>query len=163
MPKKYYGFLWTLNGILIFAAQPLVSLIRRWFAAEAAAQMTASAFFYLSGYAVILALPSYSGMLLAMLLTTLGEMLISPAMPAYISEHADRGAPFYLGLTGGIGSVGRVLGPYFMGSLYDEGGLAKAAWLACGVAALSVGFFLIHAYGSRRAPLAESAGSAKSA
>ncbi|WP_025693264.1 MFS transporter, partial [Paenibacillus zanthoxyli] len=132
LPKKYYGFLWTLNGILIFAAQPLVSLIRRWFAAEAAAQMTASAFFYLSGYAVILTLPSYSGMLLAMLLTTLGEMLISPAMPAFISEHADRGAPFYLGLTGGIGAVGRVLGPFFMGSLYDEGGLAPTAWLACG-------------------------------
>ncbi|BCG61427.1 MFS transporter [Paenibacillus sp. URB8-2] len=164
LPKKYYGFLWTLNGILIFAAQPLVALIKRWFAAGSAAQMTASAVFYLSGYAVILTMPSYAGMLLAMLLTTLGEMLIAPAMPAFITEHASLGAPFYLGLTGGIGAVGRVLGPYFMGGLFDAGGLAPTAWLACGVAVLAVGFFLIHAYGSRRgALLAESAESAKSA
>lgn len=27
--KQLYGFLWTLNGVLIFAAQPLVSLIKR--------------------------------------------------------------------------------------------------------------------------------------
>ncbi|MFD1776779.1 MFS transporter [Paenibacillus rhizophilus] len=164
LPKKYYGFLWTLNGILIFAAQPLVGLIKRWFAAGSAAQMTASAVFYLSGYAVILTMPSYAGMLLAMLLTTLGEMLIAPAMPAFITEHASLGAPFYLGLTGGIGAVGRVLGPYFMGGLFDAGGLAPTAWLACGVAVLAVGFFVIHAYGSRRgAVLAEPAETVKSA
>ncbi|MFP4977673.1 MFS transporter [Paenibacillus sp. CN-4] len=144
-PKKLYGFLWTLNGILIFAAQPLVSLIKRWFAGTSTAQMTASAVFYMSGYVVILLLPTYPGLLLAMLLTTLGEMLISPAMPAFISDHASRHAPFYLGLTGGIGAVGRVLGPYFMGSLYDGGGLLPTAWLAAGMALLSVGFFAVHA------------------
>ncbi|AHV99425.1 MFS transporter [Paenibacillus sabinae] len=163
LPKKYYGFLWTLNGILIFAAQPLVALVKRWFAAGSAAQMTASAVFYLSGYIVILTMPSYAGMLFAMLLTTLGEMLIAPAMPAFISEHAAHGAPFYLGLTGGIGAVGRVLGPFFMGSLFDAGGLAPTAWLACGVAVLAVGFFVIHAYGSRRGALSESAEAVKSA
>lgn len=148
-PKKTYGFLWTLNGILIFVAQPLVSLIKRWFAGTSTAQMTASAVFYLSGYAVILLLPSYPGLLLAMILTTLGEMLISPAMPSFISDHADRNAPFYLGLSGGIGAVGRVIGPYLMGSLYDSGGLAPTGWLACGMAVLSVGFFMIHAYINR--------------
>ncbi|GGF87027.1 putative MFS-type transporter YttB [Paenibacillus albidus] len=153
-PKKIYGFLWTLNGILIFAAQPLISLIKRWFAGTSTAQMTASAVFYLSGYAVILLLPNYPGLVLAMLLTTLGEMLISPAMPSFISDHADRSAPFYLGLSGGIGAIGRVVGPYFMGVLYDNGGLAPTAWLACGVAVLSVGFFMVHAYMNRRGPAA---------
>ncbi|WP_410512676.1 MFS transporter [Paenibacillus sp. BR2-3] len=153
--KKSYGFLWTLNGILIFVAQPLITLIKRWFAGTTTAQMTASAVFYLSGYAVILLLPNYPGLLLAMVLTTLGEMLISPAMPAFISDHADRSAPFYLGLTGGIGAVGRVIGPYFMGSLYDSGGLAPTAWLACGMSLLSVGFFVIHAYSNRRSSLTD--------
>ncbi|MNV42488.1 Major Facilitator Superfamily protein [compost metagenome] len=117
--------------------------------------MTASAIFYLLGYVVILTVPSYGGMLCAMILTTLGEMLISPAQPAFISEHAGRNAPFYLGLSGGIGAVGRVLGPLFMGSLFDEGGLAPTAWLACAMAVLSVGFFVINAYGIRRRPAAE--------
>jgi len=147
--KKSYGFLWTLNGILIFVAQPLVSVIKRWFAGTSTAQMTASAAFYLSGYAVILLLPTYPGLLLAMVLATLGEMLISPAMPSFISEHADRSAPFYLGLTGGIGAVGRVIGPFLMGSLFDSGGLAPTAWLACGMALLSIAFFAVHAYSNR--------------
>lgn len=147
--KSTYSLLWTLNGILIFAAQPLVSLIKRWFAETSTAQMTASAVFYLSGYAVILLMPSYPGLVLAMLLTTLGEMLISPAMPSFISDHADRSAPFYLGLSGGIGAVGRVLGPYMMGSLYDRGGLAPTGWLACGMALLAVGFFAVHAFINR--------------
>lgn len=147
--KQLYGFLWTLNGVLIFAAQPLVSLIKRWFAGTSTAQMTASAVFYLGGYAVILFMPSYPGMLLAMVLATLGEMLISPAMPSFISEHAQRSAPFYLGLSGGIGAVGRVIGPYLMGIQFDRGGLAPTGWLACGMAVLSVGFFAVHAYVNR--------------
>lgn len=149
-PKKTYGFLWTLNGILIFAAQPLVTVIKKWFAGTSTAQMTVSALFYLAGYAVILWLPTYSGLVLGMVLATLGEMLISPAMPSFISDHAGRNAPFYLGLSGGMGAVGRVIGPYVMGSLYDSGGLAPTAWLACAMAVLSVGFFMIHAYINRK-------------
>lgn len=123
-PKKTYGFLWTLNGILIFAAQPLVTVIKRWFASTSTAQMTVSALFYLGGYAVLLWMPTYSGLVLGMVLATLGEMLISPAMPSFISDHAGRSAPFYLGLSGGMGAVGRVIGPYLMGRLYDSGGLS---------------------------------------
>lgn len=149
--KQLYGFLWTLNGILIFVAQPVVSLIKRWFAGTSAAQMTASAVFYLGGYAVILFVPSYPGMLLGMVLATLGEMLISPAMPSFISERAQRNAPFYLGLSGGIGAAGRVIGPYLMGVQFDRGGLAPTGWLACGMAVLAVGFFAVHAYINRSA------------
>lgn len=98
---------------------------------------------------MILLTPSYPGLVLAMLLTTLGEMLISPAMPSFISDHADRSAPFYLGLSGGIGAVGRVLGPYMVGSLYDRGGLVPTGWLACGMALLAVGFFAVHAFINR--------------
>lgn len=149
--KSLYSFLWTLNGILIFAAQPLVSLIKRWFAGTATAQMTASAVFYLSGYAVILLVPSYYGLVLAMVLATLGEMLISPATPAFISDAAGRSAPFYLGISGGIGAAGRVIGPPLMGMLFDSGGLDPTSWLACGMAVLAVGFFIVHAYVNRSA------------
>lgn len=138
--KSLYSFLWTLNGILIFAAQPVISLIKRWFAGTSNAQMTASAVFYLSGYGVILLMPSYPGLVLAMVLATLGEMLISPATPAFIADTAGRNAPFYMGLSGGIGAAGRVIGPALMGGLFDRGGLAPTGWLACGMAVLAVGF-----------------------
>lgn len=90
LPKRSYGFLWTLNGILIFVAQPFTNWIKRWIAQSDSAQMTASAIFYLSAYVVIIGIQSYPGMVLAMVLATFGEMLISPAIPSFISEHAFR-------------------------------------------------------------------------
>jgi len=111
--------------------------------------MTASALFYLAAYVVIVAMHSYPGMILAMVLATLGEMLISPAIPAFISERAGQAAPFYIGVTGGMGAAGRVIGPYAMGTMYDGGGLTPVAWLAAGVAVLSFLSFAVHARLSR--------------
>ncbi|MBB3112345.1 MFS family permease [Paenibacillus phyllosphaerae] len=157
LPKRMYGFLWTLNGILIFVAQPLISLIKRYSAKTITAQMTASAIFYMAGYACILTMHNYPGMVLGMILATFGEMLIAPAMPAFLSEHAGKATPFYLGLSGGIGSAGRVIGPYVMGTMYDGGGLTPVAWLAVLTALVSVGFFVIHGIAisrmNRAAPL----------
>lgn len=144
MSKQMFGYLWTLNGIMIFAAQPVTNLIKRVAASSIKAQLTASAVLYMSGYAVILAMHSFAGMVLGMILTTLGEMLIAPAIPAFLSENGGKNAPFYLGLTGGIGSAGRVIGPYMMGGLYDGGGLTPVAWLAVVTAAISVASFLVH-------------------
>ncbi|RAU97900.1 MFS transporter [Paenibacillus sp. YN15] len=151
MAKRYYGFLWTLNGVLIFAAQPLLGLIKRYLTRTVSAQMTASSLFYAAGYACILLIQSYPGMVLGMVLATLGEMLISPAVPAYLSEHGGAHAPFYIGLAGGIGSGGRVIGPYVMGSLYDAGGLPPVAWLALGAALLSAGAYWAHSAWNRQA------------
>ncbi|GIO92669.1 MFS transporter [Paenibacillus lactis] len=149
MSKTAYGYLWTLNGILIFAAQPVTKLIKRWFAPTESSQMAVSALFYLSAYLVIVAMHSYPGMVLAMVLATLGEMLISPAIPAFISERAGRAAPFYIGVAGGMGAAGRVLGPYAMGTMYDGGGLTPVAWLAAATAVLSFASFVVHARISR--------------
>ncbi len=151
MPKRYYGFLWTLNGVLIFVAQPLLGLIKRYLTRTVSAQMTASSLFYAAGYACILLMQSYPGMVLGMVLATLGEMLISPAIPAYLSEHGGAHAPFYIGLAGGIGSGGRVIGPYVMGSLYDAGGLPPVTWLALVAALVSAGAYWAHSAWNRQA------------
>ncbi len=145
MPEWNYSILWTLNGILIFAGQPFISWLKKTLAGTPQAQMTASAVFYMLGYASILSLQTYPVLVLAMVLTTFGEMLISPAIPAFISDHTGKAAPFYLGLVGGMGVAGRVIGPYAMGVLYDEGGLGPVAWLSVIIAALSVGSFAVHA------------------
>ncbi|RAP77617.1 MFS transporter [Paenibacillus montanisoli] len=150
LPKQMFGYLWTLNGILIFVAQPLITLIKRLSARTITAQLTASALFYLAGYVVILTMHSFPGMVLGMVLTTFGEMLIAPAIPAFLSENGGKQAPFYLGLAGGIGSAGRVLGPYLMGHLYDIGQLTPVAWLAVITAAVSTMFFVVHSLVNRR-------------
>lgn len=149
LPKTMYGLLWTLNGILIFAAQPIIFWIKRLYAHHASAQMTWAGGFYLAAYIVMLGTQNYTGMIFAMVLATLGEMLIAPAVPAFLSDHGGRGAPFYIGLVGGIGAAGRVMGPYIMGKLYDGGGLPPTLWLASGVAVLSILFFVLHSWLNR--------------
>jgi predicted MFS family arabinose efflux permease len=149
LPKSMYGLLWTLNGVLIFAAQPLISWLKRLYARHASAQMTWSGGFYLAAYVVMLSTQNYTGMIFAMVLATLGEMLIAPAVPAFLSDHGGRGAPFYIGLVGGIGAAGRVMGPYIMGKLYDGGGLPPTLWLASGMAILCIVFFILHSWMNR--------------
>lgn len=39
LPKTMYGLLWTLNGVLIFAAQPIIFWLKRLYARHASAQM----------------------------------------------------------------------------------------------------------------------------
>lgn len=145
MPEWNYSILWTLNGLLIFVGQPFILWVKRTFAGSPQAQMTASALFYMLGYATILGFPTYPSMVAAMVLTTFGEMLISPAIPSFISDRTGKAAPFYLGLVGGMGAAGRVVGPYAMGMLFDWNGLIPVAWLAVGIAVLSVASFLVHA------------------
>lgn len=154
MEKRMYGLLWTLNGVLIFVGQPFTSWVKRTMARTSTAQMTASAVFYGMAYIVMITMYSYPGMVLAMVLATF-EMLISPATPAFISEHAGRSAPFYIGISGGIGAVGRVIGPYAMGVMYDKQGLIPVAWLATGTAGIAVLGFVLHAVLNRNREVKE--------
>ncbi|WP_422658653.1 MFS transporter [Paenibacillus sp. EC2-1] len=156
MSKTAFSYLWTLNGILIFVAQPLTTMIKRWFARTETAQMTMSAVFYMAAYMIIVVMNNYPGFVLAMILATLGEMLISPAIPAYIADRAGNHAPFYIGVAGGMGAAGRVVGPYAMGTLYDGGGLTPVAWLAVGTAVMSLLSFLVHSKLSKRNQISES-------
>ncbi|TDL58332.1 MFS transporter [Paenibacillus dendritiformis] len=145
MNFSMYSLLWTLNGVLIFAAQPITSWMKRTIAVPLTSQLTWSAIFYGLAYVVIWFLPFYSGFLLAMALATLGEMLVSPAVPAFLSAHAGREAPFYMGVSGGIASIGRMIGPYVLGLTYDHGGLDGVSFISVLIAVLAVLSFIAHA------------------
>ncbi|RJG15840.1 MFS transporter [Paenibacillus thiaminolyticus] len=145
MNFSMYSLLWTLNGVLIFAAQPITSWMKRTIAVPLTSQLTWSAIFYGLAYVVIWFLPFYSGFLLAMALATLGEMLVSPAVPAFLSARAGREAPFYMGVSGGIASIGRMIGPYVLGLTYDHSGLDGVAFISVLIVVLAVLSFIMHA------------------
>lgn len=145
MNFSMYSLLWTLNGVLIFAAQPITSWMKRTIAVPLTSQLTWSAIFYGLAYVVIWFLPFYSGFLLAMALATLGEMLVSPAVPAFLSARAGREAPFYMGVSGGIASIGRMIGPYVLGLTYDHSGLDGVSFISVLIAVLAILSFVAHA------------------
>ncbi|MFW5434187.1 MFS transporter [Paenibacillus apiarius] len=146
MSFSMYSLLWTLNGVLIFMAQPIISWLKRTIAKPLTAQLTWSAVFYGLAYLVIWFVPVYGGFVLGMVLATLGEMLVSPAVPAFLAARAGREAPFYMGVAGGITSVGRMIGPYVLGIMYDRSGLNGVAVISTWIAAIAVMFFVLHAW-----------------
>ncbi|WP_241970674.1 MFS transporter [Brevibacillus sp. Leaf182] len=89
---------------------------------------------------------SYYAFVVGMVITTFGEMLISPTIPTFISEKTGENAPFYLGVVGAITTGGRLLGPLAMGFMYDHGGIHPTLFLATLVSAGSVLLCLLHAY-----------------
>lgn len=146
MGFSMYSLLWTLNGVLIFAAQPITTWLKRTVAKRISDQLTWSGIFYGAAYIVIWIVPNYTGFVLGMALATLGEMLVSPAVPAFLSARAGREAPFYMGVAGGISSIGRMIGPYLLGVTYDQSGLIGVAIISMAIAILSVISFIVHAW-----------------
>ncbi|OPA80409.1 MFS transporter [Paenibacillus selenitireducens] len=140
-----YSILWTMNGVLIFVGQPFVKWLNQTFMRQLTSQLTGSAIFYFAGFVMILINHSYPMIVLAMITITIGEMLISPTIPAFISERSGSHAPFYLGVEGAISSLGRLFGPYMIGLMYDAGGIQHAAWVAVGGGILAVVCCMIHA------------------
>ncbi len=115
-----YSFLWTVNGAVILLGQPFVAWLTRRLE-HIKAQLLLGNIFFLAGYMVLIFTHHYAGYLGAMLMTTLGEMLVWPGVPArtyQITPHEQIG--LYQGLVSGALSAGRMLGPLVGGLLYAQ-------------------------------------------
>lgn len=146
MNYSAYSFLWTVNGIVIFFGQPITSLIKRLWARTISSQLIANAICYSCGFGFILFFHDrYYMLVLGMVIMTLGEMLMSPAIPAFITEKTGLAAPFYLGVAGSFVNVGRVFGPLLFGRLYDSGGVSPVLLLGTVISVVAIFLFLFHA------------------
>ncbi len=140
-----YSFLWTINGIIILAGQPVTHLIKKTIARTLTSQLVVSAVAYTIGFAFILFYHEhFYQFAIGMIITTLGEMLVAPAIPSFITEYTGEAAPFYLGVVGAFSSLGRLLGPYVFGNMYDWWGAYPIFAYAVGIALVSMICFMIH-------------------
>jgi MFS family permease len=116
-----YSVLWTLNGILIFVSQPLVSIVVKRFPSFTV-QMIGGVLLFGLSFAVLVYFRQYSAFVIAMILTTLGEIFVWPAVPAAVAEVSPPSRIGMLqGLVGSAATFGRMLGPLAGGILYDHG------------------------------------------
>lgn len=125
-----YSFLWTVNGIIIFIGQPVLGILKRTVTKSLPADLVASSICYALGFALILLSQNYTIMIAGMVITTFGEMLLAPTVPAFITEKSGLNSAFYLGIVGSIGSFGRLIGPYMLGTLYDNYGVITVLSIA---------------------------------
>jgi MFS family permease len=151
-----YAVLWTLNGLLIFAGQPLISLVVRHIR-HSGAQMALGTALYAVAFGTLLTTTAYPIFVLSMVVLTFGEMLIWPAIPAAVarlSPPSKRGTLQGLILAGSTG--GRMLGPLLGGMLYDNAGFATLITVM--VAGLVVPLLAIAFYARTQPVSAEQSG-----
>jgi MFS family permease len=135
-----YSVLWTLNGILIFVTQPLVSIVVKRFPSYTA-QMIGGVLLFGASFVVLLYFREYSAFVIAMVLTTLGEIFVWPAVPAAVAEISPPNRIGMLqGLVGSAATFGRMLGPLAGGILYDYGSVHLV--LFCSVITLILPMFM---------------------
>lgn len=140
-----YSVLWTINGIIIFAGQPVTSWLKRTMAKSLSAQLVTSAVCYAVGFGFMLFFyDDYWALVLGMIISTFGEMLMAPTIPAFITEKTGSSAPFYLGVVGSFGSGGRLFGPLIMGHMYDGGGVSPVLLLATLMSVFATLLFFVH-------------------
>ncbi|MBS4208604.1 MFS transporter [Bacillus sp. FJAT-50079] len=121
---KQYSFLWTINGALIVLAQPLLQWMLKKYNEQMKGQMFAGFLIFILSFGVAGMSGSFKGFLAAMLILTVGEMLVWPIVPTV----ADRLAPkdrkgFYQGIVNSTATGGRMIGPVIGGMLVDLYGM----------------------------------------
>lgn len=121
IPFSMYSLLWTINGGLILVSYPIMELLVRRNHCSPLAQIILGTFFFSVGLMMVGFSVSYWQYVAAMILTTCGEVLVFPAVPAWMVEHARDGAKGrMLGTFAASSTVGRMLGPLAGGFVYEQ-------------------------------------------
>lgn len=136
---KQYSMLWTINGALIVLGQPFISTIIRYFAKTLKAQIVIGIIIFIASFVVVLNTTQFTGFLVAMVILTVGEMFVWPAVPTIANELAPKGREgFYQGIVNSMATGGRMLGPVVGGLLVDIYGMNMLFIVLIGLLVISV-------------------------
>jgi MFS family permease len=117
---KQYSLLWTINGALIVLGQPIISLVVRKFARTLKTQIIVGLIIFIGSFAIVTKAEQFTAFVVAMIILTIGEMFVWPAVPTIANELAPKGREgFYQGIVNSTATGGRMLGPIFGGIIVD--------------------------------------------
>lgn len=134
-----YGLLWTINGLLIITIQPLVSPILNRYEHKIKMQLVVGVIVMMLSFVVIQFAESFTIFAVAMVIITLGEILVWPAIPAIASRLSPKGLEgMYQGIVTSAGSIGRMIGPFFGGIMVDQFNMEILLWVLCLIFILAI-------------------------
>ncbi len=152
-----YSLLWTLNTLLILVAQPVLSwVVTR--VPRVTTQLLMGSGLFLLGFGTLSVSHTYPAYILAMVISTLGEMLVLPGVPAAAET---RTPPDRRGLVQGVvgtgGSLGRMAGPLVGGFVYSAQNPGHLFTIMLGAIVLGGVFYVVSdrvwkAHGRDQAP-----------
>ena len=150
-----YGWLLSINAILVVFLQ--FWMTRRLEKYKPLLMMAAGSLLYAVGFAMYGFVPTYALFILAMIIITIGEMVVTPFQQSMVASFAPeqmRGR--YMAVSGLSWSISFTVGPYFAGLLLDSAN-PSLLWAFCGLVGLlaAAGFLVLNKVHTVEAPAVE--------
>jgi MFS family permease len=157
LPEIRYGWLLSINAIMVVALQFWVT--RRLEKYRPLLMMAAGSLLYAIGFAMYGLVPTFALFVVAMIIITIGEMVVSPFQQSLVASFAPedmRGR--YMAVSGLTWSISFTVGPYFAGLMLDSGN-PNLLWVFCGIVGIlaTLGFAILNKVKHSSAPMAEPA------
>ncbi|SDM70683.1 Predicted arabinose efflux permease, MFS family [Psychrobacillus sp. OK028] len=136
---KQYSLLWTINGALILAAQPLIKPIINRLEHRIKTQMIIGIVIFMGSFVVVSFAEDYTMFIVAMVVLTLGEIFVWPAVPTLADQLAPKGREgFYQGIVNSMATIGRMIGPFAGGIMVDVYGIQAMFYVFTVLIALAI-------------------------
>lgn len=129
---KEYSLLWTINGLMILILQPIVNpLIRRWHD-RVKMQLAFGITVMMLSFVVIIFAENFMMFAASMIILTVGEVFVWPAVPTIASQLAPTGRDgFYQGIVNSASTLGKMIGPFIGGVIVDQHGITALIIILC--------------------------------
>ncbi|MFC3883293.1 MDR family MFS transporter [Bacillus songklensis] len=136
---KQYSLLWTINGLLIVIGQPIVNGLIKLIAKTLKAQIMIGISIFIASFAIVSVSHQFWHFLVAMIVLTIGEMFVWPAVPTIASMVAPKGREgFYQGVVNSTATGGRMIGPLIGGVLADYYNMSALFYVLIGFLVISL-------------------------
>lgn len=124
MSLSQYSLLWTINGLLIVAVQPIIRPLVRYWEHKIKHQLVFGLVLMAISFGLVSMAGDFKMFAAAMVILTLGEVFFTPVIPMIANKLAPRGKQgFYQGLVNSASTVGRMIGPVLGGFMVDIYGM----------------------------------------
>ncbi|MBO1199618.1 MFS transporter [Staphylococcus simiae] len=115
-----YSVLWTINGIMILVAQPLIKPVLYILKGNLKKQMFVGIIIFMMSFLVTSFAQSFTIFVVGMVILTFGEMFVWPAVPTIANNLAPKGKQGqYQGFVNSASTIGKAVGPFLGGVLVD--------------------------------------------
>ena len=156
-PEVRYGWLLSINAIIVVLFQFWVT--RRLEKYKPMLMMAAGSLLYAIGFAMYGFVPTFVLFVVAMIIITIGEMVVSPFQQSLVASFAPehmRGR--YMAVSGLSWSISFTVGPYFAGLLLDSAN-PSLLWVFCGLVGTlaTLGFVALNRVRDAKTPAVEPA------
>ena len=157
LPEIRYGWLLSINAIIVVLFQFWVT--RRLEKYKPMLMMAAGSLLYAIGFAMYGFVPTFALFVIAMIIITIGEMVVSPFQQSLVAGFAPehmRGR--YMAVSGLSWSISFTVGPYFAGLLLDSAN-PQVLWMLCGIVGMlaTLGFIVLNRVHHSPTPVVEPA------